>query len=120
ETPDGQPEGGAEWMGSSPLIDRILFANYASLSDFDPSFETTVPMLDAGVDLADPVAVADFWLNRFFQTTVTPTERVIAIDYLSRDGSGTPTPLVPGTAEFDLRIRSFIGFLLSSPHANCQ
>lgn len=119
-TPDGKPELGSDWLGSSHLLNRILAANYMAISTVNPSSDVITPMATAGIDAASPEAVADFWMQRFFQLGYDSTERQLAIDFLSQDGSGTPAPLVPGAPGYQLRVRSFIGFLLSSPPAHKQ
>ncbi len=119
-TPDGQSELGADWIGSTALLNRILFSSFAVQSNIDPVFDPIGPMVAAGVPLTNAIAVADFWLERLFQTSYDMLERDLAIDYVSQDGDGIPAPLVPGAAEYETRIRAFVGFLLSTPQANKQ
>ncbi|MEM7263965.1 MAG: hypothetical protein AAF488_18410, partial [Planctomycetota bacterium] len=72
------------------------------------------------IDLASSSEVADFWLTRFFQTSYDLEERDLAIDYLGTDADDLPAPLVPGLPEYEARIRSFLGYLLSTPQAQKQ
>ncbi|MFN0059099.1 MAG: DUF1800 family protein [Planctomycetota bacterium] len=119
-TPEGQPESGSAWLGSTALLNRILFANYAMQPGPDPVANLFNPMNDAGITLDDPAAVVDFWLARLFQNSYDLIDREIAITYLSQDASGVPAPLFPLTPGYRQRVRALVAFLLSSPYANKQ
>ncbi|MEM7261088.1 MAG: DUF1800 family protein [Planctomycetota bacterium] len=121
ETPEGQSERGVDWLGATSLLNRILYAQELTQSTGNPSTSLLIDMQNAGIDLADAEAVADFWLTQLFQTGYDWTERTVALDYLSSDEDGVPTPLDPTqTLLYRERIRAFVGFLLSSPLANQQ
>lgn len=120
ETPDGKPELGSDWLGSSHLLNRILAANYMAASTVEPSSDVIPPMLAAGVNLESAEEVADFWLERFFQFGYDATERQLAIDFVSQGPAGNPLPLDASAPAYESRIRAFLGFLLSSPPAHKQ
>ncbi|MFQ5654514.1 MAG: DUF1800 family protein [Planctomycetota bacterium] len=119
-TPDGQPESGFDWMGSSTLLQRINFAVLAPAVNDDPLFDPLGMMEEAGVPFGDVEAVAEFWLQTTYQHSHTMAERALVIDYLSRNDEGIPAPLDPAAPDYEARIRALVGYILSAPQAQKQ
>lgn len=121
ETPEGRSEFGFDWLGSTDLLNRILFSTLlAETVAFNLQFDPVQQQADAGVTPDDPAAVVDYWLERFYQTQFTVAERDLALEFLSTDTAGSPAPLDPLAADYEDRIRAFVGFLLSVPQAQKQ
>ena len=119
ETPEGRSEFGFDWMGSTNLLNRMLLGVNLAQSMGDPLFDPVQVMVDEGVSLINVEAIADFWLQRAYQNFYTLEARDLVIQYLSTDVNGNPSPLIMGP-NYEPRIRSVIGYILTAPQAQKQ
>ncbi|MCA8959691.1 MAG: DUF1800 family protein [Planctomycetes bacterium] len=120
ETPDGRSEYGFDWMGSTDLLNRVLFSTLLAEGGPNLAFDPVAIMTTAGVPLNDAAAIVDFWMARTFQNNYTVAERAVAIDFLSTDLDGLPLPLVPSDANYGDRIRATVGLILAAPQSQMQ
>lgn len=134
--PDGWPEAGRDWISTAALLERIRFAHNFLIAPNDPLKD--VDFGGSGNDnVSDPVAllqlklatekwrdagaVADYLLGLLFPGEGRANlafDRAAALTFLDTSNAGSNSPfaaLSPGTAEYDARVRSFVGLLLSLP-----
>ena len=112
DVPTGFPEDGGSWLGTNNVLERQNFGVHLALVN-GPSFGSDIIglMNDNGVPTApgNAEAVIDFFADIFFGGALQPAERQAAIDFLTIDGQGFPTPYD------ESRIRQVVGFLLGYP-----
>jgi uncharacterized protein (DUF1800 family) len=141
--PDGWAEEGAAWIDTGTVNERLRFVQHMVRAPNDPQKTTdygntgtnTVTRPTEWVmarlpseDWTDAAAVTDFFLAHLFAGEGWPNfaaERAAAIDLLNSDDTGVPgsAPFalaVPGSANYDLRIRSLVGLLLAGPRFHEQ
>lgn len=116
-TPDGYPELGDDWIGTSKLVDIIQFNQRIHNGASDTSFDPGAVQIAAGIDGADPVAVVDFWLEFMFAGATTPVDEALALQFFTTDDNGLPASYSPGTVLYDTQLRKFLAFLRSWPQA---
>lgn len=113
-TPDGFPETGVDQLGTSKLLERLLFSK--SLYDgSDPSFDLLSILNQGGVAPGDVDEIVDFFLELLFQGNFSPVDRQLAFDFLSTNELGVATPLDPLAPEYAERIGQFAAFLTGFP-----
>lgn len=119
DDPDGYPEVGSEWIGTTTLLERINFARrFASNVDNDYQWELdNFVNPTAGLGVSEVLAVFD---DVLFQSTLTEAEKCIVIDYVETDVNGQPWPLDPQDPGYRDRVRDMVGFLFSLPRWQFQ
>jgi hypothetical protein len=138
EEPDGYPETGRLWLNTANLCERMRFAQHlcmasnSSIKDDDyggsGDDNTANPVLLLKTKLppqswSDAGAVADFFLALLFPgegRANLDLERRAAIDFLNSNDAGAPNSspfdsLDNARPEYDGRVRSMVGMLMSSP-----
>ena len=119
-TPDGYPERGDDWIGTSKLVDTIHFNQLIVGGSSQLTYDPRPIQQAAGIDESDPNAVVGFWLDLMFPDATNATDVQLALDFLSTDDLLDPTPLDPLSGDYDLRLRKFLVFLRSWPQAMKQ
>ena len=110
--PTGWPEDGDSWLDTNNTLERQNFGAYLTAFN-DPEFGSDLMTLlaDNGVSTLDgnAEAIVDFFSDVLYGGALTPLDRQTAIDFLSTDINGIPSPYD------ETRIRRTIGFLLGYP-----
>jgi uncharacterized protein (DUF1800 family) len=137
--PDGYPEDGAGWISAGTLSDRLRFvqslalagaglpttpaprsqADQVGLSRIDPS---GLIALKVGAGVRSAEAVVDYFLDLLFpgegRANLT-VYRSVGVDFLNTSDNGvTVSPfetLVPGSRDYDGRIRGLVALLMATP-----
>ena len=119
-TPDGYPELGDDWMGTSKLVDTIHFNEIIVNGSSQLTYNPRTIQQAAGVDEADASAVVTFWLDLMFAGGYNATDVGLAVAFLESNDFEVVTPLVPAAGDYDNRLRKFLMFLRSWPQAMKQ
>ncbi len=121
-TPDGYPELGDDWIGTSKLVDTIHFNEIIYQGSSQLTYGPRPIQLAANppIDETNPTEVVTFWLELMFPGGYNTIDEAIAIEFFSTDDIGFPVALVPGTPAYDLHLRKFLTFLRSWPQAMKQ
>ena len=117
DTPDGYPELGDDWIGTSKIVDTIKFSEIIYLGSATLTYDPRPIQQAAGIDESDPDEVVDFWLELMFPGGTNTIDTAIALAFWTTDDSGAPASPAPGTAAYDLQLRKFLTFLRSWPQA---
>ena len=137
--PDGYPEDGSGWISAGTLAERLRFAQSLSLaganlvttpaarsasdsvgsSRIDPA---GLVMLKLGSSATSAEAVADYLMGLLYPTEGAgnlATIRKVAIDFLNTSDNGSTasafSTLLPGSRNYDGRVRGLAALLLSTP-----
>ena len=119
DEPDGWPERGDQWIGTTTLLERIYFVNEvvttnSSSLDWDP-----VPFIQAAgaVSAAD---IIDLFDDLLYHGTLNASERLLLLRYAEVQPGGAIVPFDPSSGDYDERVERLIGMLLSMPRFNFQ
>ncbi|MGE3165795.1 MAG: DUF1800 family protein [Planctomycetota bacterium] len=115
-TPDGFPSAGPDQLGTSKVLERVLH-NGRLFVTLSPGYNIPTFLTNAGVALDDVDAIVDYTLSHFYQSNTNAVDRQLAVDYLSTDVNGVPTPLDPGAGDYTSRLRQFLQFVASFPQS---
>lgn len=136
DAPDGFPEGGAPWISSGTLAERVRFIQTFLMTTTDTNKTDTIS--GGNFNLSDPVALlksklaAGSWNNSgavvdFFLANFFPGEgagnlngyRALAMAFLDTNDNGVGSSPFSGLtntgAPYDLRVRSMVAMLLTLP-----
>ncbi len=134
--PDGYSESGRIWMNTANLCERMRFVQHllmptgSSTKDDDygaaalRNTSDPVAILRAQLDangLKDAGAVVDIFLNLLYPgegRANLALDRAAAVAYLNANEAGAPSPfadLSVGSAGYDGRVRSLVGWLMCLP-----
>ncbi len=125
-TPDGYPEVGNDWIGTSKLVDTVHFNEIIYQGSSELTYDPRLIQLAANpsIDESNPTEVVTFWLELMLPEGYNPIDEAIALDFFSTgdlgNPLGNPLVLVPGTPAYDLHLRKFLTFLRSWPQAMKQ
>jgi len=120
DTPDGYPEVGDDWIGTSKIVDTIKFGEIIYLGSGTLTYAPRPIQQAAGIDENDPAAVVEFWLELMFPGGYDAIDEAIALAFYTTDDSGAPASPAPGTTAYDLQLRKFLTFLRAWPQAMKQ
>ncbi len=119
-TPDGYPELGDDWLGTSKLVDTIHFNEIIYTGSGTLNYNPRTIQQGAGVDESDVNAVVSFWFELMFPAGYSVIDTEIAVAFLESNDQEVPTALNPAIADYDTRLRKFLTFLRSWPQAMKQ
>ena len=119
DEPDGYPETGLDWIGTTTLLERINFARRFT-SNVDNDYRWTFENFIDQTQGLGSVEVLEVFDEVLFQGSLTEAEKCVVIDYLETDLDGFPWPLDPDAANYETRIRDTVGFMLSMPRWQFQ
>lgn len=118
DDPDGFPETGNDWIGTTTLLQRINFARrFASNADNDFPWNLADIIGDTPLGAQEVIDIFD---DVLFQSSLTEAERCLALDYLESGLDGNFLPLDPAAADYSDRVRDMVGFLFSLPRFQFQ
>ena len=118
DDPDGFPEVGNDWIGTTTLLQRINFARrFASNADNDFPWNLADIIGDTPLGAQE---VLDIFDEVLFQSSLTEAERCLALEYLESGLDGNFLPLDPTAADYSARVRDMVGFLFSLPRFQFQ
>jgi uncharacterized protein (DUF1800 family) len=116
--PDGYPESSAMQLGTSKMLGRIAFNQTIYAGGLgDPQYDLRQLLLENGVPPEDPSAIADFFLNLFFQENFSAQDREQALAFLATDEQGQPAALNQHAVDYPTRLKQFAAFVASFPQA---
>ena len=119
EEPDGWPERGSSWIGTTTLLERIDFArSLAENQNNSYEWETAAVLEAAGIETAEEII--GFFDEAFFQGALTPNERCVLREFVETGEDGQPLPLDPSESGYLRRVEELIGLMLSQPRWNFQ
>ena len=119
-TPDGYPELGDDWLGTSKLVDTIHFNEIIYQGSGTLNYDPRPIQQAAGIDESNVAAVVDFWLELMFPGGYNAIDTGIAQAFLETNDLEVPTPLDPLSGDYDQRLAKFLTFLRSWPQAMKQ
>ena len=118
DDPDGFPEVGNDWIGTTTLLQRINFARrFAANADNDFPWNLADIIGDTPLGAQEVIDIFDEVL---FQSSLTEAERCLAMDYLESGLDGSFLPLDPAAADYSDRVRDMVGYLFSLPRFQFQ
>lgn len=115
-TPDGFPSFGPDQLGTSKVLERVLH-NGRIFVNLNPGYNIQTFLTNAGVALNDVDEIVDYTLSHFYQSNTNAVDRQLAVDFLSSDVNGVPTPLDPAAGDYNTRLRQFMQFVASYPQS---
>lgn len=118
DDPDGFPEVGTDWIGTTTLLQRINFARRFA-SNVDNDFQWNLADIIGDTPLGAQ-EVIDIFDEVLFQSSLTEAERCLAMDYLESGLDGSFLPLDPAAADYSARVRDMVGYLFSLPRFQFQ
>ena len=119
DEPDGYPETGLDWIGTTTLLERINFARRFT-SNVDNDYRWTFENFIDQTQGLGSVEVLEVFDEVLFQGSLTEAEKCVVVDYLETDLDGFPWPLDPDATNYETRIRDMVGFMLSLPRWQFQ
>ncbi len=117
--PDGWSEVGFDWVDTGTMLERIDFAqDLVGNKDADFGWDADALLAANGIETADDIV--DFFDELLYQRTLKTSTKALLRDSLLTDDNGDPAPLVPGNADYEGRVETFVGLMLSMPHWQFQ
>jgi hypothetical protein len=114
EIPTGFSERGGDWVGTGNTLERqnwgINLAHIDYLTGFGIDPVTVLNGLGVDTSPGHAAEIVDKLSELLFGGRLDPPARQVAIDFLSTDNSGTPSPYN------NYRIRQTVALMLGFPH----
>jgi hypothetical protein len=107
-------------MDTATMLTRIEFVRELA-ENRDADFTWDSLALRDIQNLTTPDAIVDYFDTLLFQKTLTQADKVLILEFLNTDDQGQLRPLDPtNTADFQQRVETCVGFMLSLPQWHFQ
>ncbi len=114
--PDGYPPFGVDQLGTSHLMERMRF-NLEVYFEEGAGYGLDTLLTTRGVDLSSEVEIATAILGMLYPGLTDSIDLELSVDFLSRDVSGSISPLDPTAPDFAERLQQFCAFAVSFPQS---
>lgn len=119
DDPDGWSEIGRDWIDTGTLLKRIDFAQeLGSNGSLDMSWDLSGAIAAHG--WTDAQSIIDHFDKLLFHGTLPEAHRRILTAFADTDSRGNPRPLDPRRSDFERRVSTLVGLILSLPHWQYQ
>ncbi len=119
DDPDGWPERGDRWIGTTSLLERVNFVrtvsdNVSSRFSWDP-----IQILNAA-NAQSETEIIDLFDDLLYQGTLNATERLLLQRFAQTLPNGTMAPFDPTAPDYQDRVQQLVGLMLSMPRWSFQ
>lgn len=114
DAPDGWDEDGNSWVNTNSLLEQVNFVSRLAANRNKFAHWDALAFLERH-ELATADEIIDFLDQLLYQSALSDTQKQILRTFLTTNHDGNPSPLVAGSPDYEVRVRTIVGLMLSMP-----
>ncbi len=114
DEPDGWPERGDRWIGTTSLLERVNFIREVAENSSNAYTWQPLPFIQAA-GAVSASEIIDLFDELLFQGTLNGAERLLLLRFAEVQPNGSILPFDPAAGDYEARVELLVGMIMSMP-----